>query len=187
MWAWSNHTRCVTSRNIRLASTVGGGVLDAPCSRYCRVGLDAQVRLDRFYPRHQRRARLASTAQRMQIPRAQPAHHLCGMREQHPLPNTPQLSSRSNPKGAASSTPLASGTGRCRLYAETFPIYRRDGLPRPPTLLLCPFATRITAKSAPKGSAFAHSSILKLKSPCSTCLSRAELMALSMNFSYFTK
>ena len=44
---------------------VRGGVLDAPRLRDCRASLDASVRLDQLYPRHPRRARLASTAQRI--------------------------------------------------------------------------------------------------------------------------
>ena len=58
--------------------TVRGGVLDAPRLRYCRAALDASVRPDQLLPRHPRCVRLTSTAQRMQIPRAQPAHHFYG-------------------------------------------------------------------------------------------------------------
>ena len=68
-------TPCVTSRNLRHATTVRGGVLDAPRSRDRRAGLAASVRPDRFYPRHPRSSRLSSASQRIQIPRAQPAHH----------------------------------------------------------------------------------------------------------------
>ena len=57
---------------------VGCTVLGAPWLRDCRVSLAADVRPDRLHPRHPRRARLASTAQRMQIPRAQPAHIFYG-------------------------------------------------------------------------------------------------------------
>ena len=45
---------------------VGCTVLGAPWLRDCRVSLAADVRLDRLHPRHPRRARLASTAQRIQ-------------------------------------------------------------------------------------------------------------------------
>ena len=55
---------------------VRGGVPDAPRSRDRRAASNASVRPDRFYPRHPRSSRLASAAQRMQISRAQPAHHL---------------------------------------------------------------------------------------------------------------
>ena len=57
---------------------VRGGVLDAP--RWCdrRAALDAYVWPDRFCPRFPRCARLASAAPRIQIPRAQPAHHFYG-------------------------------------------------------------------------------------------------------------
>ena len=54
---------------------VGRTVLGAPPSRDCRAALDAAARPDRPHPRHPRRANLASTTPRMQIPRAQPAHH----------------------------------------------------------------------------------------------------------------
>ncbi len=46
---------------------VRGGVPDAPRSRDCRGGLDADVRLDRLCPRFPRCARLASTAQLMRF------------------------------------------------------------------------------------------------------------------------
>ena len=42
---------------LRLTTTVGGGVLDAPPSRDCRGGLVADVRRGRLHPRLMRRAR----------------------------------------------------------------------------------------------------------------------------------
>ena len=69
-----NRTRRVICRSVRFALAVRGGVLDAPRSRDCRGGLVASVRPDRQHPRLPRCADIASTAQRIQIPRAQPAH-----------------------------------------------------------------------------------------------------------------
>ena len=46
---------------------VRGGVLDAPCSDYCRGWIGASVWLDRQHPRLPRCARLASAAPRMQF------------------------------------------------------------------------------------------------------------------------
>ena len=56
---------------------VRGGVLDAPCLRDCRGGLDAPVRLDQWHPRLIRRARLLSTTQRI-ISRGRSPRTICG-------------------------------------------------------------------------------------------------------------
>ena len=52
--------RYPTRSSVRLATTVGGGVLGAPRSDYCRAALDAAVWLDRQHPRHPRRTCLHS-------------------------------------------------------------------------------------------------------------------------------
>ena len=61
-----NRTHCHMRRSVCFAPTVGCTVLGAPWPRDRRGGLGAPVRRDRQHPRHPRRARLASTAQRIQ-------------------------------------------------------------------------------------------------------------------------
>ncbi len=53
-----------------------GRVLDAPRLRYCRAALDASVRPDQLHPRRLRRARLASTTQRI-ISRGRSPRTIC--------------------------------------------------------------------------------------------------------------
>ncbi len=75
---------------------VGCTVLGAPWLRDCRVSLAADVRLDRFYPRHPRCASLASTAQRMKF-RGHSPRTIGRCEGAHPLRHIPQASLRTRP------------------------------------------------------------------------------------------
>ena len=138
-----NRTRRVICRSVRFALAVRGGVLDAPRSRDCRGGLVASVRPDRQHPRHTRRADIASTAQRIQIPRAQPAHLFKRAHPRYPstkagwawkpAPTACWVGIRSSP--TPPSTPQSRRFGPCQL---PFPgsregVYGRTHVIRHPT------------------------------------------------------